>query len=113
MPSSHAQYMAFLGVALLVLCPPLARGRGSGWMGPVATVAYLALLLGVCASRIAMHVHTPAQVGVGVGLGAVFSWAWMDWVGEVGLPHGLDMYHALFPPAAAVGVMGVERGRRE
>ncbi|KAI5803106.1 hypothetical protein EDC01DRAFT_494164 [Geopyxis carbonaria] len=78
MPSSHAQFMAFLGVYVSLLI--WVRGAGGPRLQTWRRVGYTAVALGggaaVAGSRVYLGYHTARQVVVGCAVGAICGGVW-------------------------------------
>jgi dolichyldiphosphatase len=84
MPSSHAQFMGFIGI--YAVCMLLLRHRASGqddkiqrWrdiLHAVRAASVVLVSVAVCLSRIYLAYHTTKQVLVGAVIGLIFGGLW-------------------------------------
>lgn len=85
MPSSHAQFVAYLVVLASCMLGGAARSPGCAWRDALTRFAARALMvfsfvlaLAVCMSRVYLGYHDYAQVLVGCVFGAVFGTLWVS-----------------------------------
>lgn len=81
MPSDHAQFMGFLVCFSFLVYGFLQRHRQDLSLPPRLTLLIpLFIALFVCYSRLALGVHSTAQVALGFLFGFVFAIVWY-WIG--------------------------------
>ncbi|KKA28818.1 hypothetical protein TD95_002836 [Thielaviopsis punctulata] len=104
MPSSHAQFMAFWSVTVLLFlgvrhASPHSAPRSVPLLERVlAGTGAVALAAGVAVSRVYLGYHTPKQVLAGVAAGVVCAFGWFG-VTAVARSSGLVAWGLELPPA--------------
>ncbi|KAI9205383.1 uncharacterized protein BJ171DRAFT_501941 [Polychytrium aggregatum] len=75
MPSSHAQFIAYFSVYLILYTYRRLTFESSYWKNVIAAVL-CAVMVAVSYSRIHLHYHSPEQAAVGVVIGTLFGMCW-------------------------------------
>ncbi|KAJ3369190.1 hypothetical protein GGF31_005471 [Allomyces arbusculus] len=75
MPSSHAQFMSYWCI-FVVLLAHAERRRIPSWLAPLIQLAALAIAALVIYSRVHLQYHTVVQVLAGTAIGAVVGGIW-------------------------------------